>query len=153
MSCKPSKHRANSNQQPERHRVTLDFSNETVLTQQNFKDESDVNTILKRFADTGILDHVSNEAAKTGYASSQSFTEAMFIVMDSERHFMSLPSEIRKAFDNDPATFLDAYGDPSKDALMVELGLTPKSAIADEEKAPTGATTPSGSSGQSEGDT
>nr|UXQ88070.1 MAG: internal scaffolding protein [Microvirus sp.] len=92
------------------------------LTQQQFKDESDVNQIVKKFTETGEFP-LAKSQDQFGYAPSQTFTEAMFTVAAATEEFMLLPSAARAHFDNDPALYLDAAADPDQRPVFEELGL------------------------------
>jgi hypothetical protein len=109
-----------------RFRVRTDFSNEIPLTQQHFKDECDINTIVNRYRDTGEVTHLAKARGEYAYASSQSFSEAAFIVAEAKSEFEGLPSRIRAHFNNDAAEFLDAAQNPDRDSEMISLGLLEK---------------------------
>lgn len=93
------------------------------LTQQHFKDECDVNIIVKRFAESGVLTHTNPLEPQYGFATGQSFTEAMFHVMEANEHFESLPSAVRTHFHNQTAEYLDALGEPDRIEEFYSLGL------------------------------
>ncbi len=106
-------------------RTSIDFEGEKIVTQQHFKEEVDVNNIIAKFAQTGELP-VAREAQQYGYAPSQTFTEAMFIITEAKEEFAKLPSAARAAFGNDPAKYLDAATDAEQRPLFEELGLLDK---------------------------
>ena len=95
-------------------------------TKQSFKDECDVNQIMKKYQKTGVIDHVSRYGGDYGFADSHDFHEAMSLVADANTMFEELPSAAREHFDNDPAKFLDFVDtmDEIKDRpLLEELGM------------------------------
>lgn len=94
-------------------------------TQQHFKHECDINHIIKKFTATGLLEHVKTQAQQFTYNESQSYSEAMSIVAQANEQFMTLPSEVRAHFKNDPADFLDAAHDETREDEFIELGLLP----------------------------
>ncbi len=96
---------------------------ENTRTQQHFKDESDINRIVNRFTDTGVITHLARTQGDYGAAGGQSFTEAMFIVATATSEFSNLPAKTRQHFNNDPAEFLDAAHDPERRDEFVDLGL------------------------------
>lgn len=102
---------------------SIDQSGQTSLTQQQFKDECDINSILKRFLKNGILDHLQPTQAQYGFAPSESFTESMFLVKQGEESFSQLPAAVRTHFENSPAAFLDAAADPERIDEFYDLGL------------------------------
>lgn len=95
-------------------------------TQQHFKDECDINNIMRRFAAGAEITHLARVTPRYGEAPAQSFAEAMFLVKDTEREFNALPSEIRKEFMNDASLYLDAISDPDKADRLRELGILPQ---------------------------
>lgn len=96
---------------------------EGEVTKQSFKAECDVNNIVRRYRQSG-MPLPSNPGAIYGDVSAVgSFQEALATVERGEEMFMSLPASVRKAFDNDPAAFLDALHDPDATDKLRELGL------------------------------
>jgi len=92
------------------------------ITQDHFRDEVDINNIIAKFAETGAFP-IANRQAEYGYATSQTFTEAMQTIASAKEEFAKLPSEARAHFLNDPAAYLDAVGDPENRELFQKLGL------------------------------
>ncbi len=91
-----------------------DFSGDT-LTQQHFKDSCDVNNIVAAYQNTGIdpyADRITNQ--KFGYASSQSFEEALRATAEVNSAFADLPSAERSRFSNSPAQWLDHITTPEE---------------------------------------
>lgn len=98
------------------------------ITQQQFKDDCDINKIMARFVKTGVLEHVrqNNPEGEYGFASSDTFRDSMEIVADANSMFESLPSAIRNEFENDPAKFLEFAENPENLPQMQEMGLANK---------------------------
>lgn len=96
--------------------------------QQQFKDDCDVNTIMRRFQKTGVIDHVAKHQPIYGFASSQSYHESMNIVAIADSMFNDLPSSIRNEFSNNPEAFLEFVQDPKNAERAAELGI----ALSDE---------------------
>jgi len=96
------------------------------LTKQSFTDECDINTIMRKYQKTGAIDHVNKHEASYGYATSDTFQEALETVARGKQMFEELPSSIRTKFENDPAKFLDFVQDNNNQAEMVEIGLAHK---------------------------
>ena len=96
------------------------------LTHQSMKDECDMNRIMLKWQKTGVIDH-----AKTFEGQYADFThvtgdyqEHMNAVIQANEMFGTLPSTVRKRFNNDPGEFLEFVGDPSNAEEMVSLGLS-----------------------------
>lgn len=96
--------------------------------QQQFKDECDINTIMAKYQEQGLIDHVSKWGGRYGDATSNDFTQAMFTVTNAQNMFNDLPSKAREFFANDPARFLSFIetADPDNSehvAALADLGL------------------------------
>lgn len=96
------------------------------LTQQQFRDECNINNILEKYQKTGAIAHANNHAANYGFASSLDFRESMEIVTQAQEMFQDLPSSIRNKFGNSPEAFLDFAQNPENASEMVSLGLAEK---------------------------
>lgn len=105
---------------------SVDFSGDDGVskTQQHFKKECDINSILKSFDRTGILSHVNNKTPLYGdYSEVPDYLTANMIVEESKRKFASLPAFIRERFDNDPAKLVQFVEDDSNYDEAVKLGI------------------------------
>lgn len=106
-----------------RMRLSVAFSGPT-MTKQSFRDECDVNLILKRFESTGVVDHLASSNPRYGdFTSAEDYQTSLNIVMSAEDSFMSLDPKIRLRFDNDPVLFLDFVGNPANNTELIALGL------------------------------
>lgn len=97
-------------------------------TRQEFKEESDINTIIRLFGigenpfetgnwitDLDIVDATSD------------YQSAMNILVAARERFFTLPAEIRGRFQNDPGLFVNFVSDTKKNGEeMVRLGLADK---------------------------
>lgn len=93
-------------------------------TKQAFKDESDINNILKRYNVTGILPDQSRQAlAHFGdFTNVPSYDQALQTVIDSQDAFMQLPATLRQRFANDPQHLLNFLSDSSNRDEAIKLG-------------------------------
>ncbi len=119
-------------------RVPVRLDTGPGLTQQHFKEEVDINRIVKKFMETGEIP-LATKQAEFGFASSMTFTEAMQITAQAKEEFMKLPAKVRSHFKNDPALYLDAASDPEERHTFIDLGLLEADP---EEKPPEGEGTP-----------
>lgn len=107
--------------------IKTDPANIHHPTQQHFKDECDINNIMKRFQTTGVLpDLIKSNPAYGDFSTVPDFLDAMNILNHAHDQFSSLSSRVRARFDNDPQQFLNFVNDPSNNAEMIELGLATK---------------------------
>lgn len=94
-------------------------------TLQNFKEECDINNIMKKFERTGMLNHAKEFEGGYGDFTNTpvDYQEACNIILEAERMFMTVPSKVRKEFDNDPGKFLEFVENPENIDRCRELGL------------------------------
>lgn len=98
--------------------------NDPSLTQQQFKEECDVNNILAKFKKTGMLSHVNSHQGNFGdFSDVQEYQTALEKLNTAQRSFESLPSDLRSKFDNDPAKLIDFINDEKNYDDAVKYGL------------------------------
>lgn len=103
--------------------VTLDASKDG-RTKQSFADESNINTIMKKYEATGMLDHLNkHDGQYANFIAAPDYHTAMNAIRDAGEMFMEIPATIRAKFDNDPAQFLKFVQDPDNLDEMREMGL------------------------------
>lgn len=101
-------------------------SDEPSLTVQSQKEESDINTIVRRFGLTGELPQTVNIPRYGDFQGITNYQDAMNAVIVAKGQFMELPASIRSRFNNDPQALLDFISDPQNTQEAIELGLLPK---------------------------
>lgn len=95
-------------------------------TKSEFKDESDVNQILKRFQRRGLVDHLAKGTPIYGdFTGVTDYQTAIQQVKDAEAAFLNLPSNIRRRFNNSPGELVMFLDDPDNLEEAIELGLAP----------------------------
>jgi phage internal scaffolding protein len=93
------------------------------LTQQHFKDECEVINIIKKHDRNGIIEHVQRGQARYGdFSEVADYREALDLVRDAQAEFMTIPSDIRKKFDNDPGKFYQFVSDPDNKDELIKMG-------------------------------
>ena len=102
-------------------------------TQQQFKEECDVNNILRNYVNTGVLTHTSDVLPQFGDFSNvpSDYGEALALIQKSEEEFMTLPSEVREKFDNRPGNLIKFLQDENNIDEAVKLGLVNQPAKAE----------------------
>lgn len=107
------------------------------LVKQSFKDECDINVILKKYAKTGQLGHlIDGEPIFGDFSNSLTYHEACDVVLNAETQFMSLDAELRAKFMNDPGQFLAFVEDPKNENELVSMGLAKKRSVDDSKGVP-----------------
>jgi phage internal scaffolding protein len=108
-----------------------EVSNETgllcldkTLTQQQFAEESDINTIVNNFLRSGELpDELSKPQFGDFTGVVDNYHDALNLVIAADDAFAALPAKIRARFDNDPAKYVDFFENPENHAEAIKLGL------------------------------
>lgn len=106
-------------------RVVVETVNdEPSLTQQQFKDECDVNNILKRYQTTGEISHLAKtRGVYADFSSVEDYHTSLNKINNAEEAFFQLPAEIRDRFANDPAKLLEFVKNEKNYDEGVKLGL------------------------------
>nr|QJB18840.1 MAG: internal scaffolding protein [Microvirus sp.] len=96
---------------------------EPSLTQQHFKDETDINNILRQFNITRLLPEVSLSPRFGDFTGIGDYQGALNAVIAAEDGFMALPANLRARFGNDPAQLIDFLSDENNRSEAEKLGL------------------------------
>lgn len=112
-----------------------------TLTQQHFKDEVDINTIVERFGLTGEMPQLQQLPSYGDYSGIFDYQTAMNAVRAADESFMNLPAKIRNRFDNNPQKFVDFCEDDDNKEEAYKLGIALR---PEQDKPLTDHTTPPG---------
>lgn len=100
------------------------FEDDSLTVQSDYH-KTKIGTILNQFAENGgIITHLAQ--IQGSYRDVSEFTDLKDAIDQSrlaESEFMKLPSEVRRIFDHDVATWLDTAHDPEKIQALVDKGL------------------------------
>lgn len=105
-------------------------------TKQSFKEECDINTILKRFNVTGQLPVGPLQPQYGDFSGVFDYQTALNAVIAAQESFNALPAMLRNRFANDPAAFVDFCSDESNREEMIRLGLVIEKATEVAEESP-----------------
>jgi len=105
-------------------RVAISFPHAS-RTKQAFVEESDINTIMKKYEKTGVLDpRLQRGPGSYGdFTSATDYHSSLNQVVAAQEAFYNLPSAVRAKFHNDPGEMLAWLENPKNDAEAIELGL------------------------------
>ncbi len=92
-------------------------------TKQQFKEEVDINTIVRNFGLTGELPKNVRVPQSGDFTGVSDFQSAMNIVRQAEEAFMQLPAETRARFNNDPQLLQQFVEDRNNLEEARKLGL------------------------------
>lgn len=101
---------------------------EPTRTQQQFKEECDINVILKRFGVTGHLPLMAVQPVQGDFTGVEDYQSMLNTLMAADDNFMRLPSDVREKFGQDPRKFVDFCVDPANIDAVREMGLAPRPA-------------------------
>lgn len=106
------------------------------MTQQQFKDEADINYIVSMYDSSGVMPTFHGDGQPLqpifgDFASLPDNAQEMYNRMiEAKNNFDNLPLEVRKRFNYDPAAFLDFVDNPENLDELVAMGLATKTTVA-----------------------
>jgi len=103
---------------------------------QSAKEETDINTIVNRFMNTGMLPNPVRAPQYGDFTGATDYRTSLDAVMAAQASFMELPAHVRRRFHNDPQAFLEFVADEDNRAEAIKLGLVfpPPPPVADSAK-------------------
>jgi len=103
----------------------VSFPEDSSMTQQSFKDECDINVIVRRNEATGLLTHVNRNDPIWGadLGDAMDYKSSLDYINEANARFMALPAHVRARFQNDPARLLDFINDDKNYDEAKALGL------------------------------
>lgn len=105
------------------------------MTQQQFKDEADINYIISMYDSSGVMptfhgDGQPSQPVFGDFASLPDNAQEMYNRMiEAKNNFDNLPLDVRKRFNYDPAAFLEFADNPENLDELVAMGLATKTVI------------------------
>lgn len=94
-----------------------------TLTQQNTREQTDINFIVQTFARTGVLPQPVTLPTYGDFSGVSDYREALELIQQAEDAFNSLPADARAHFSNNPADFLDYMENSPDGDLLTKLGI------------------------------
>lgn len=96
-------------------------------TQQNFRKECDINTIMARYRKTGMLLDPSVVPTRKpffgDFSKGTDFHTVQLQIVEAQNDFNRLPVMIREKFNYDPAKLIDFVADPKNRDEAISMGL------------------------------
>ena len=99
---------------------------EDSLAIQSAEEESNINTIVRRFGISGELPNDLRMPQSGDFTGLPDFHTAMNMVRQAQEEFLRVPADIRARFANDPAKFMSFFDDPANYDEALKLGLVDK---------------------------
>lgn len=110
----------------DRKKISIDYSATPSQTKSEFKDECDINNVVKRALRTGMLPTVDREALYADFTEINDYATASIKIAEATQAFEQLPSDIKEQFGNDVSQLLNFVDDPANEEEAIKLGLLPE---------------------------
>ncbi|AXH77992.1 MAG: internal scaffolding protein [Microviridae sp.] len=101
----------------------INFADQVSRTKQEFKDECDINMIMRRYQRSGIFPVGVGVGTYGDFSEVGDYLQAQETVSRAKAQFAGLPSTVRDRFRNDPRVFLDFVQNPGNRDECRRLGL------------------------------
>lgn len=99
------------------------FCLDASLTQQQFAEEADINTIVNRFLKTGVLPTPTTFPQYVDFEGVFDYQSAMNLVRAADESFLRMDAKVRARFNNSPQEFLEFFANPENVQEAIRLGL------------------------------
>ena len=105
--------------------VRVTFETEGVsLTEQQFAEESQILYKIRKYDSQGFFDSINrNPAQYTDFTQVRDLSDAIEQIEEARESFLSIPSDIRKKFNNSASEFFDFASKETNFPELVKLGL------------------------------
>jgi Chlamydia-phage Chp2 scaffold (Chlamy_scaf). len=103
----------------------LDCSGSPSMAKQEFKDDCNLNNIVRKYVQTGQLPE-SIIGTYDDFSDAPDFFAAQLVLARADAQFSAMPAEVRSRFDNDPGEFLEFLSDRANFAEARKMGLLSK---------------------------
>jgi len=100
------------------------------LTKQEFKEECDINLIMRRYRDSPPRPFLNAPTLRFGdFADAPDFLAAQLLVKQAEELYQSMPENLRNRFGHNPANLIEFVRDPNNREEAAKLGLLKPEAV------------------------
>lgn len=104
-------------------RVSFETEGES-LTEQQFAEESQILNKIRKYDSQGFFDTINrNPAQYNDFTQVRDLADAIDQIEEARDAFQTIPSDIRKKFNNSPSEFFDFASKESNYDELVKLGL------------------------------
>lgn len=94
-------------------------------TQQQFAEEVDINTIVRRFGLTGQLPNNLRVPMVGDFSDVGDYQSCLNLLLEADDAFMQLPADVRERFGHDAGRFINYASDPANKEQCQAWGLAP----------------------------
>lgn len=95
-------------------------------TKSEFKESCDINYIMHKYLKTRVVPVMTKTPIYGDFSEPFDYMTAQNALIAANDNFESLPADVRKKFDNDPAKFLEFATNPDNQDEMIKMGLLPE---------------------------
>lgn len=99
---------------------------EKSLTEQHHKNSCDINRIVRKYCDTGMLQQRLSRGHYGDFSGVGDYHDSLLRVQDAMNDFMVIPANIRKRFHNNPGELIEFVTNEGNREEAEKLGLIPK---------------------------
>lgn len=106
--------------------ISMNPESDLSLTQQHHKDAHDINAIMRKYQKIGVDYNrlPPNTSGMYGdFSKVKTYEQACQSAIDIQNSFATLPSSLRKRFENDPQQLINFLNDKNNRAEAIALGL------------------------------
>lgn len=97
------------------------------IVQQHQKEECDINNIMNRYINDGVLiSHSKGKPLFGDFSKVMDYRSSLDALRDAQDAFKKIPAHIRKRFDNDPGKLIQFLQNSENRDKAIELGLIQK---------------------------
>ncbi|QKI28943.1 VP3 [Kummerowia striata gokushovirus] len=94
------------------------------MTQQQFKEEANVNTIMAKYRKTGMITYLSKHNPSFGdFENPMEYHDGLNRIAKAQQDFDGLSAEVRAKFSNDPGKLIEFLADDKNYDEALKLGL------------------------------
>ena len=112
-------------------RVTFETEGES-LTEQQFAEETQILNKIRKFDSQGFFDSVNrNPAQYNDFTQVRDLADAIDQIEEARDAFQTIPSDVRKKFNNSPSEFFEFASKESNYDELVKLGLATGKIVED----------------------
>lgn len=104
-------------------RVTGLYTGRESLVQQQFANEVDINTIIRRFGISRVMPSGAAGGVYGDFTGIVDYESAKAAIERAESGFLALPPDVRERFQNDPGVYLEHVDSLTDDELGPEVGV------------------------------
>ena len=112
-------------------RVTFETEGES-LTEQQYAEESQILSKIRKYDSQGFFDSINrNPAQYTDFTQVRDLSDAIDQIENAREAFQTIPSDVRKRFNNSASEFFDFASKESNYNELVKLGLATGKIVED----------------------